>query len=710
MSGEQGGCPPDHPRATGRRCGVCRRERTLATVIAAEPSLPSSQITDAFDTVIATGAAVRVLASALEADPDVLHVGAPPVVGRLVAELVNRGSTTFAVPSCSVCARTGRPLMTTGQGPMCQRCAHRHGAVACSHCQAVKPVAGRSADGAPICERCRRHLRGQRRCGSCHNVAAIALRAREDRPDICVNCYRLPEAICRRCGSRRPCNFAESDKPLCKACAPRPTTTCARCGADRTVTARWPEGPVCEPCYRATLHRRGRCADCGQDRRLVDPAGPDATRCADCAEVHLPGSHVCVGCGIEDRLYERGRCVRCSLKRRTTALLADEQGHVPAVLEPVAEAIIAARQPYSALNWLRDGIGAAILAELATGRTEATHQALDAHRSTRGADYLRRLLVAHGVLDDRDDELVRTEAWVTELLTTIERTDDRRLVAAYATWRVLRRLRGRAGRAQGPRTAIRHPRNQLTATTALLDWLAARDLTLEKARQGDIDTWLATGPGAHHVRDFLRWAAEHGRCPPLTVAPATSATGTSMDPDERFKVLARLLHDDTLELTDRVAGSLLLAYAQPLSRITATTLEQIGRDNAGQVATIRFGNDDIVLPEPLAHLIGVLIDTPRAYVGLRAPEPSPWLFPGGQPGRPLTPSRLGARLGKLGIDARAGRRAALIHLAAQLPAAVLADLLHLTPGTAVRWVNNAGGDWSRYAAAIAADPLTNQTE
>ena len=675
MSGGQTGCPPEHPRTTGRPCGVCRRERTLATVVAAEPSLPTEMVVGAFDATVTSSRAVSVLADALTADPYVLQVGAPPVVGRLVVELVTRGSTTFAMPSCSVCGRTGRPLTATDQGGMCSRCAHRHGATACGHCQTVKPIAGRTVDGAPICERCRRHLRGQ-----------------------------------RRCGQHQPCNFADGNDPICKRCAPRPTAVCARCGVDRAVTARWPEGPVCEACYRAALHRRGRCAACGQHRRLVDPAGPDANRCADCADVHLPGNHVCVGCGIEDRLYERGRCARCSLKRRTVALLADKHGRVPVVLEPVAAAIAAARQPYSALNWLRDGIGAALLAELASGRMAATHEALDAHRNVRGADYLRRLLIAHGVLDDRDDELARTQAWAGELLGTIERADDRRLVTTYATWRVLRRLRGRADRAQGPRTAIRHARNQLTAAIALLDWLAARGLTLAQASQGDIDTWLTTGPAANRVRDFLGWAAEQGHCPPLTVAPATFPTGTSMDPDERFEVLARLLHDDTLELTDRVAGSLLLAYAQPLSRITAITLDQIGRDDTGHLATIRFGNHDIVLPEPLAHLIGTLIDTPRAYVGLRAPNPSPWLFPGGQPGRPLTPSRLGARLGKLGIHARAGRRAALIHLAANLPAAVLADLLHLTPGTAVRWVNNAGGDWSRYAAALATETLTNQTE
>jgi hypothetical protein len=58
----------------------------------------------------------------------------------------------------------------------------------------------------------------------------------------------------------------------------------------------------------------------------------------------------------------------------------------------------------------------------------------------------------------------------------------------------------------------------------------------------------------------------------------------------------------------------------------------------------------------------------------------------------------------------ARRRAALLHLAAELPAAVLADLLNLSVGTAVGWVNNAGGDWSRHAAALGRDNLTDPQE
>jgi len=97
--------------------------------------------------------------------------------------------------------------------------------------------------------------------------------------------------------------------------------------------------------------------------------------------------------------------------------------------------------------------------------------------------------------------------------------------------------------------------------------------------------------------------------------------------------------------------------------------------------------------------VGVLRDRvlfEKAYVcGARASEVC------GMPGRPITPSQLGERLRALGVRAMPGRRAALIDLAAQLPAAVLADCLNLSPGTAVRWMHQAGANWNRYAADLA---------
>jgi hypothetical protein len=70
-------------------------------------------------------------------------------------------------------------------------------------------------------------------------------------------------------------------------------------------------------------------------------------------------------------------------------------------------------------------------------------------------------------------------------------------------------------------------------------------------------------------------------------------------------------------------------------------------------------------------------------------------------GRPITPERLAGRLRAIGIPVMAGRRTALIDLAAQVPAAVLADNLGFRPATAARWRHQAGADWNRYAAELA---------
>ena len=66
---------------------------------------------------------------------------------------------------------------------------------------------------------------------------------------------------------------------------------------------------------------------------------------------------------------------------------------------------------------------------------------------------------------------------------------------AYATWRVLRRLRRSAERRAQPRSYTRHARANISAAVALLDWLAERDTTLAETGQVDIDTWLTGGLG-----------------------------------------------------------------------------------------------------------------------------------------------------------------------------------------------------------------------
>ena len=679
--------------------GEQRRSRVLATVLATDPTLTTAQVETAIAAVAGHPAALRSLAAALAADWSALHIGAPPVVGRLVRALRANGATSLAEPSCAVCSREGVPLTRSSTtGGVCARCRRRELAEECARCGIVKPVAGRDSDGRPVCARC--SDRPQRKCGRCGRTRRIARRAHDGLPDICDACYQMPMATCGRCHRQRQCSFATGPDPICLSCAPRATAVCAHCGADRPPTARWPEGPVCEPCYTKALRHRGTCSRCHTQPRLISPPGPDANTCADCAG--LATTHVCIDCGREDKLYERGRCNDCALRRRTGDLLRAGAEQIPDSLVAVHDAIVATRTPKTALNWLRQGAGAAVLADMAAGTMAINHAALDAHPRRRGADYLRHMLVAADVLEARDEPLARIEAWVATVLADVEPPEHRQLLQAYATWQVLRRLRRRAARNPTGQSPTSYPRTQLLVATRFLNWLDQRGLTLGQCRQGDVDSWLTTGSAAHPVRDFLGWAAEHHHCPVMLVPAATRTTGTAIDADERWMLLARLLHDDTLELTDRVAGAFLLCYGQQLSRIAAMRAEQVHRQRDPDAVSLRFGAHDIIVSEPLSGLLTELVEVGRrSHRGVGSPATSPWLFPGHLPGRPITASRLGERLRLLGIRALPARRATLVQLAAEVPAAVLAELLHLTPGTATRWTRDAGGDWTRYAAEIA---------
>ena len=422
----------------------------------------------------------------------------------------------------------------------------------------------------------------------------------------------------------------------------------------------------------------------------------DGHTCADCAGI--PVTHACADCGTEDKLYEKGRCARCSLRCRARNLLSAGTGTIAPPLAGVLEAITAARQPRSALNWLRKGAGSGLLADVAAGRLAITHEALDGCPHRRAADYLRHMLTANGALPPRNEELARAAQWLNTLLGTIEPAADRRLVQAYATWHVMRRLRAAAGRDDRPRTPTAQARNNVRAAATLLTWLRGRGTELSACRQSDIDRWLRTGPAARLARDFLAWAASRGHCRPLTIPAATRATGPAISQDQRWAHVARLLHDTALEPTDRVAGCLLLLYGQPLTRIAAMTTSQIS--SRADQTFILLGRHDVPAPGPLADAIHQLISHGRSHRGAGSPAAGTWLIPGHMPGRPITPSRLGERLRAIGIYAQTGRRAALLDLAAQLPAAVLADLLGLHETTAAKWIHQAGGDWTSYAAEL----------
>jgi len=105
-------------------------------------------------------------------------------------------------------------------------------------------------------------------------------------------------------------------------------------------------------------------------------------------------------------------------------------------------------------------------------------------------------------------------------------------------------------------------------------------------------------------------------------------------------------------------------------------------------------------PQPVATLAGAVLANRKGHSTIGARQPSPWLFPGGQPGRPISTARLTRRLSDLGIRPSQDRSTALFQLAAEIPAAILVRTLAISTDATVTWQRHAAGDWITYAADV----------
>jgi hypothetical protein len=351
-----------------------------------------------------------------------------------------------------------------------------------------------------------------------------------------------------------------------------------------------------------------------------------------------------------------------------------------------------------ALNWLANSKARTILAEVGRGERVLSHAALDALAPAKSIDHLRAVLVSSGTLPTRDEQLARLERWARRQLDAMADPDEQRLVRAYVTWHLLRRLRHRVRSQQTtPEQAI-GTQDRVRTTLRLLAWLRANSLTLATCRQRDLDRWLAT-PGSRHADDFLRWAQARRHATDLEL-PQRDWRGPpdALDSDQRWQLARRLFNDSTIEVVDRVAGLLVVLYAQSLAAITRLTTDHVTIDN-GEVR-LQLGQAPVLLVEPLAELVVQLVAIRKGHATVGHPGTSPWLLPGGRPGHPLRSKHLSVRLNRLGIAARQNRSAAQLQLAAELPAAVLARLLGISTYSAAAWQRIAGGDWAGYGAQL----------
>ncbi|WP_328632257.1 hypothetical protein [Streptomyces sp. NBC_00356] len=370
-------------------------------------------------------------------------------------------------------------------------------------------------------------------------------------------------------------------------------------------------------------------------------------------------------------------------------------------VEPVFTALSGSK-PSALLLWMSRSPVPQLLESLATGSGPITHESLDDLTPSKAVRFLRAVLVAHGVLADRDEFLARFERWLEPTLQRIEDTEDRRDVRNFARWFLLRRLRRRSTRRHLSHGQIARAQSEIRASIRLLGWLHDQGTTLASCTQSHIDNWLASNEsGRHEVRNFLVWSVSRDRAHGISIPPRTSFRGTTAfsEPDQRWQLSRRLLHSDEFETVDRVAGCLVLLYGQPCTRISQLTTDQV--TDTGQTLHLSLGTRPIEIPEPLSTLIRELVSTRQGQAVVGYTDDHRWLFPGAFPGHPSSPARLSARLTRLGMPARPGRATALMDLAGQLPSVVLSHLLGLDIKTATLWSQTAGNTRSGYAAQVA---------
>ena len=194
----------------------------------------------------------------------------------------------------------------------------------------------------------------------------------------------------------------------------------------------------------------------------------------------------------------------------------------------------------------------------------------------------------------------------------------------------------------------------------------------------------------------MRWAKRHKLTSLEFPATRWHGPARTIDTEARWAQARWLLHDHTVNPVDRVAGLLVLLYAQTPAAISRLTLEHV--QTTGREVHLRLGREPVALPEPLAGLVVDLVARRRGHAALGDQGTSPWLFPGGRPGQPISAYQLAERLRQLGLRPAQSRTTALFGLAAELPAAVLARLLGIHIKVAVEWQHASAGDWTTYAA------------
>jgi hypothetical protein len=460
-------------------------------------------------------------------------------------------------------------------------------------------------------------------------------------------------------------------------------------------TPSWPDEQLCNSCFYIAIRTRGIYPICGHDGVL-----PGRANCTDPQPVCLACAGIsdnyrCRTCDIEGQIYRRGQCARCALRDDLTALMIHRAAD-PVAMGTIVDILCGVDRPESILTWKRSPAVRALLTGLAGGDIPLNHDGLDTAGQSRQVSHLRSLLEHNGLLPPRDEPLARFQAWLNSKLNAICEPAVRAPIEQFATWHHLHRLRRTSVSGQSSHGPTHSARQEINETIKFLSWLHENHhRTAATCRQQDIDEWLATGPTTRtKIRTFVVWAFRSKVNTTLHLDAPQAKDARLLTQDQRLAWIKELLRGDTESLPYRVAGTLLLLYAQPVAKIvalpTAAIVIAVGETR------ISLGAEPVPIPEPFASLLkDHLHNRPnlRTAGGLKI---NPWLFPGHRAGKHLEHHTMMLKLRTLGINLLGARNSALQNLVAEIPPPVVANLLGYSHNCTQRHAQLAAQPWARY--------------
>lgn len=600
---------------------------------------------------------------------------------------------------CSACGTIAQRSKRLAEGGgLCRPCYNVSRREECSSCHRVRTPSARTGDGAPLCGHCARPKRACAGCGRVDHVTAVV-----DGDDYCQLCYQAPVRACGRCGQERPvaARRQNGSTDLCKSCYQTSDAECAVCHLTQPVhTTSWPIGPVCTGCYRRVLRTPETCFSCDQVKVLIGSSETGERICGPCAGASR--DYLCATCGAAGDHHFEHTCIRCSVTLGVRQLLSAATGTIPDTLTELPAALAQRGRPDSTMRWLLNPIPRALLQSIGA-ETSIAHASLDACPPGQARHHLRLLLVDAGILPVRDEHTERLGTWVDEFIATLP-PHHAAVIGPYANWKILRTVRRRTRRKRTTIGVADSARERIRAAVRLLRHLDQDGEGIIVLTQDILDRWTSGNRSrSSDIAPFIRWLNVSGFTEDLRVNVQRATGPSEIIPEDLQRTLIRELisGQTTADLATRVAGLLILLYGARTETIHRLTTADISTAEGKTYLVVAI--DPLELPSPVAQLMEQLAVVAKASSRARTRTGEGYyLFASSRRSRePVHPTTLGRKLAEAGVHPQASRNSAMLALASEMPAAVVATQMGLTAQTTTRWAQFSQRDSIEYLTARA---------